>query len=131
MPVFATLPVSDLQAAAFWYQNVLGFKIVLEVKQTGETPGLIHLRRAPYQDLLLVPAFNAFFEEMGDPRGGMRLTFRVEEDLDELAARARTAGARVVEGPVDRPWNAREVTFEDPNGYRLTFTRMSWIPGIL
>jgi hypothetical protein len=35
--------------------------------------------------------------------------------------RAREAGANVT-GPIDRPWNVREVTVMDPDGYRLVFT---------
>ena len=42
--------------------------------------------------------------------------------VDELASRARAAGANVLEGPIDRPWNARDVTIADPDGYRLNFT---------
>lgn len=42
--------------------------------------------------------------------------------VDELAERARAAGANVLEGPIDRPWNARDVTIADPDGYRLNFT---------
>jgi hypothetical protein len=41
--------------------------------------------------------------------------------VDELATRARLAGARVVEGPIDRPWHVREVTLLDRDGYRLSF----------
>jgi hypothetical protein len=34
--------------------------------------------------------------------------------VDELAERARAAGANVLDGPIDRPWNARDVTIADP-----------------
>jgi uncharacterized glyoxalase superfamily protein PhnB len=50
--------------------------------------------------------------------------------VEELAARARTAGADVAEGPADKPWNARELTAEDPDGYRITFSNFSWVFGI-
>lgn len=67
-----------------------------------------HLRLGQYQDLLLVPAFAAFFDEdKREPGGGVSLTYRVEEDVEELAARIIAAGAHVVEGPVDKPCNAR------------------------
>jgi len=131
MPAFATLAVADPPSAARWYRDVFGFRIVLEVRQHGEAPDLVQLRRARYQDLLLVPDYAAFFEDLWPPTGGVRLTFTVEEDVAELAARARAAGAQVVEGPLERPWRTREVTFQDPDGYRLTFAQMSWIPGIL
>jgi hypothetical protein len=42
-------------------------------------------------------------------------------DCYEFAQRARAFGARVT-GPVERPWNAREVEVIDPDGYALVFT---------
>ncbi len=130
MPVFATLAVKDLSSATDWYKSALGFRVVLEIRQAAQTPGLVHLRRAPYQDLLLVPAFAAYSVVSGDPGGGARLTFRIEDDLEQLVERADAAGAHRVEGPVDKPWNAREVTFRDLDGYNLTFSRFFWVSGI-
>jgi hypothetical protein len=41
--------------------------------------------------------------------------------LEEIAQRARELGA-LVEGPVERPWNTRDVVVTDPDGYVLVFT---------
>lgn len=130
MPAFATLAVKELSVAARWYREALGFWTVLEVKQSAQTPGMVHLRRGTYQDLPLVPNFSAYSAGSGEPGGGVRLTFRVEEDLDVIVAKAKAAGARIVEGPTDKPWNAREVTFQDLDGYHLTFSRFSWVSGV-
>jgi len=46
----------------------------------------------------------------------------VAEGLDALAERARKAGAVFVSEPGDRPWNARDFTIADPDGFALTFT---------
>lgn len=42
-------------------------------------------------------------------------------DAMALAERARQHHARIVEGPVDRPWNICEAVILDPDGYRLVF----------
>ena len=42
--------------------------------------------------------------------------------MDEIAAQAEAHGAMVVSPPANMPWNARECTIEDSDGYRLTFT---------
>ena len=42
-------------------------------------------------------------------------------ELNAFAERIADAGA-VIEGPVDRPWNTRDVVVRDPDGYRLVFT---------
>lgn len=39
-----------------------------------------------------------------------------------IAERARAAGSPEVEGPIERPWNVREVTITDLDGYRIRFS---------
>jgi hypothetical protein len=54
----------------------------------------------------------------------VRLTFSLPlagRSSEELAERARGLGA-LVEGPVRRPWNVRDVVVADPDGYLLVFT---------
>ena len=40
--------------------------------------------------------------------------------MDTFAKHARENGANVT-GPIDQPWNVREVTVLDPDGYKLIF----------
>lgn len=72
---------------------------------------LIHLRCSRYQDLLLVRAWR--LRETGIPAGvGVALYFQFEDDWDVLASlaeQARQTEGSVVEGPIDTPWNTREV----------------------
>jgi uncharacterized glyoxalase superfamily protein PhnB len=85
---------------------------------------LVHLRFSKYADVLLRPAFGP----SPGPKGlGFTLTFTVfDGDLDAvdaLAERARKAGANILAEPGNRPWNARDFTVADPDGFRLTFTK--------
>ena len=41
--------------------------------------------------------------------------------MDELAANLADQGVEVAEGPVNRPWNTRDIVVHDPDGYRLVF----------
>ncbi|HEY2071689.1 MAG TPA: VOC family protein [Rhizomicrobium sp.] len=112
MPSFPTLAVRDPDASARWYREALGFSTVFAM------PGLVHLRWAKYADLLLRAA-----KDTGEKKGiGVRLSYTVAEGLDALADRARAAGALFVQEPGDRPWNARDFTVADPDGFALTFT---------
>jgi hypothetical protein len=45
----------------------------------------------------------------------------VYDEIDALAARARGHGAGQVEGPVDTPWNARDLATVDPDGNIVLF----------
>ena len=124
MPSFPTLIVNDLEASANFYQNALGFKHIFTMPGPGGQSALVHLRWVKYADLLLVRPRDG--EELAGPKGaGVALNFgmfdRFEGDIAAFAEQARTRGANV-SGPIDQPWNVREVTVLDPDGYKLIFT---------
>ena len=117
MPMFATLLVADLDVAASWYVDGLGF-ISLFTLPGRSGPLLVHLRRWQCQDVLIRPAsgpVSACTE--------CSLSFAaVYGELDELATRARSRGAGRVEGPADTPWTTRDLTTIDPDGNVVIFT---------
>jgi hypothetical protein len=113
MPMFATLAADDPAALAAWYERALGFGTMF-------AGPLIHLRRGKYQDLLIVHG-----AAPEGAVGGPILSFGIEDGLDALAARAHAAaplGRSRVEGPIDTPWNTRDLRVTDPVGNRLVFT---------
>lgn len=113
MPMFATLTAEDPAALAAWYEEALGFGTMF-------AGPLIHLRRRKYQDLLIVRG------SPGEPAAqGLTLSFSVDGEIDDLAARAhaaRSLGRSSIEGPIDTPWNTRDLRVTDPAGNRLVFT---------
>ena len=124
MPSFPLLIVSDLETSSKFYQDVLGFKHIFTMLGPGG-PALIHLRWLKYADLLI--ALPRDGQEIPEPRGtGVSLSFqmlgRFEGSVDALAEQAKVKGANIVSGPLDQPWNVRELTILDPDGYRLVFT---------
>jgi len=118
MPMFINLEVADLSSSAEWYRKALGFRIVYSGPPG--TPALIHLRRDRYQDILLVTS-----QEVNTFQPGKGITIQMQagsEGVEEIAQQARVAGTVHVEGPVERPWNVRDVTIRDLDGYRLRFS---------
>ena len=114
MPMFINLEVSNLDLSAEWYQQALGFRVVYRV------PGLVHLRRDRYQDVLLFPSESG---GMDSPGKGVVIQLQAGEvSVDEIADKTRQVGSTDVIGPLERPWNVREVTVRDPDGYRLRFS---------
>ena len=114
MPMFVNLEVTNIDISAEWYQQALGFREVYRV------PGLIHLRRDRYQDVLLIPSESGGIDSPGK---GIVIQLQAGEvSVDEIAENARQSTPTSVEGPLDRPWNVREVTVQDPDGYRLRFS---------
>lgn len=123
MPSFATLVVMDVEASSHFYQNSLGFKHIFTMPGPDGNPSLVHLRWVKYADLLITKARDG--KEPTDPKGiGIALNFNMFDhfngDMDAFANHAREKGATVI-GPVDQPWNVREVTIFDPDGYKLIF----------
>jgi uncharacterized glyoxalase superfamily protein PhnB len=117
MPMFATLIVADLERTTSWYVEGLGF-ISLFAVPGPSGPALVHLRRWQFQDLLVRPAMAPV-----SAGNGCSLSFAaVDDELDDLAARARAHGAGRVDGPADTPWNTRDVTTVDPDGNVVVFT---------
>jgi hypothetical protein len=112
MPFFATLTAGEPEVLGRWYQRALGFDVML-------SGPLTHLRRRRYQDLLVVRGVSSA------PEVGPVLRFDADGELDELASRARgepPVGRSSIEGPVDTPWNTRELSVTDPEGYRFIFS---------
>lgn len=97
------LPVTDLAATQAWYRDVLGFEIAWANRDFG----------AVWRDRVEI-----FFARVASPVPGSCLCVRVD-DADALCAEYRERGARIVEGPEDKPWGMREFALEDPNGHRL------------
>lgn len=125
MPSFAGLEVADTEASSRFYQDALGFIDIFTMPAgPGGKPMLVHLRWAKWADILLRPA-------IGVPPGrkglGISLTFTITEGdldaVDALADRARAHGARLITEPGNRPWNVRDFTVADPDGFHLTFTK--------
>ena len=124
MPSFPMLIVKDLEASSAFYQNSLGFKHIFTMPGPGGQPVLVHLRWVKYADLLIAGPRDG--KESTDPKGvGISLNFgmfdRFDGDIDAFAIHARKNGANVT-GPINQPWNVREVTVFDPDGYKLVFT---------
>lgn len=123
MPLFPTLIASDIDASSRFYQNALGFKHIFTMPGPDGQPSLVHLRWTKYADLLVTKSRDG--KELPEPRGvGVSLNFNMFEhfngDMDAFAKHARQNGANVI-GPIDQPWNVREVIVWDPDGYKLIF----------
>jgi catechol 2,3-dioxygenase-like lactoylglutathione lyase family enzyme len=124
MPAFPTLSASDLAVSLRFYVDGLGFQHIFSMPDSEGQPILHHIRFARYADLLLEqepPGSEPGAESRGR---GVRLTFSLplaERTADEVARRAKRLGA-LIEGPVERPWNTRDLVVADPDGYVLVFT---------
>lgn len=122
MPMFVTLTVKNINESAKWYRNVLGFSEVFSMPDEDGNTLLCHLRWSKFADIMLAPE-----EEGNPPKGrkgsGVMITLAMTDgDVEEIAERAEKHGVPFA-GPIMKPWNAKEVTVVDPDGYLLTFSK--------
>lgn len=115
------ITVHDPDAALGFYRDALGLEVRNDVAR-GEfrwvTVG------APGQDVAIVLSHphGGRSEQDGDAllalvtKGSLQAAIFTVEDLDATFARARDAGAEVLDPPADRPWGVRDCAFRDPSG---------------
>jgi catechol 2,3-dioxygenase-like lactoylglutathione lyase family enzyme len=116
MPAFVTLVVADVDRTVDWYVNGLDFIALFTMPGPDGKLGLVHLRRWRYQDILVRPGDDP-------PAGGWTISISaLAEQLDGLVERAKAHGGGTVDGPTDTPWNTRDVTTVDPDGYTVVYT---------
>jgi catechol 2,3-dioxygenase-like lactoylglutathione lyase family enzyme len=113
--VIPELPVPDVDASLAYYRDILGFRI--EGRHLGET-GEVEFGS------VLRGRTNIYISKKNDPIAKSYCWIGVDE-VDDLCATLTANGARVVEGPADKPWDYRQFTLEDINGHSLTFFRFS------
>jgi uncharacterized glyoxalase superfamily protein PhnB len=119
MPLFVKLSVSNMENSLCWYKKVLNFESVFELPDKDGKIMMAHIRGKKYQDIMLVAESKQ--KEVNSNGKGIVLNFSVE-DVDLYSKKASEARAVVLEGPIDRPWNARELVLKDLDGYLITLS---------
>ncbi|GLI84850.1 glyoxalase [Rossellomorea marisflavi] len=115
MPLFIKLEVRDIERSMEWYKEVLDFNVVYCLPGQEDNIVMAHIRGDKYQDLMLIPA--------GSPVHPNGITINLQwQDVQMTAKRAPAES--IIEGPVERPWNAREIVLQDPDGYRLIISEV-------
>lgn len=121
MPMFALLECQDVERSKAWYVAALGFGDMFTLPGPDGKPGMVHLRRRKYQDLMLVPRTG----DAAATRPTLRLMFDASGEVTALWERARGAdgfGHVRVEEPRVTAWNTRDLHVTDPDGHALVFS---------
>jgi lactoylglutathione lyase len=115
-----SLTVNDVHKSLAWYRDVLGF-----------TPG----ERWEHEGKLLGVEMNAgaasFMIGQDDWKKGrdrikgvgVRIYCNTDQDIDRIAARIKANGGTLTQEPKDQPWGSRELSIDDPDGYKITIAK--------
>ena len=114
--VVPMLVYPDVRAAVDWLGGAFGFR---ERVRIGES----HRAQLSIGDDGAVIVGDVHGEQLPPEFGRVTHIIRVRVDNVELHhARARSFGARVLDGPVDREYGERDYTVEDLGGHRWNFS---------
>jgi hypothetical protein len=112
MPMFVTVPTSDLAASKDFWCRGLGFFDLFSV------PGqLTHLRRWAFQDVLLVA------DEQPAEAPALKVSFScVLNQIDQIATACEELRPGCTTGPRQMPWNSVELEIVTPENTRVIMT---------
>jgi uncharacterized glyoxalase superfamily protein PhnB len=112
--VSAGLTVNDIQKSLAWYRDILGFTIGERWEHDGKLMGVE-----------LATGFRIGQDDWKKGRDrikgvGMRLYCTTDQDIDGVASRIKAQGGTLTQEPKDQPWGMRELSVDDPDGYKIT-----------
>jgi predicted lactoylglutathione lyase len=114
-----SLTVNDIQKSLEWYRDVLGFAVGKRWEDGGKLFG-VELAAGP-----VVFVLNQDDWKKGRDRKkgeGFRLYCDTDQDVDQLAARIKERGGRLVQEPQEME-GMRGFTIDDPDGFKITIAK--------
>ena len=114
------IPVRNVEKAAEYYVQALGFHF----DWGNDEGGIGGISQGDCRMFLTNGAFRANEDHKGVV---VWLNLGSKREVDELYQRWRTAGAKILAEPEDKPWNLREFKVADPDGNQLrVFYDFAW-----
>lgn len=115
------IPVSNVEKAAEYYVNVLGFHF----DWGNDEGGIGGISQGECRMFLTNAPFRQYHGNIAPIVVWLNLDSK--QEVDELYHRWHNAGAKILSQPEDKPWNLREFTAADPDGNQLrVFHDFSW-----
>ena len=114
--IVPSLTVNDLSKSISFYE-ALGFAVEERWEEKGTLLGVM-LRAGKTQLGLNQDDWKKGRDR--DKGVGMRLFMSTTQNVDEIAARARSAGLRLASEPHDTEWKTRAFEIVDPTGFMWT-----------
>ena len=112
-----SLTVADVRRSTTWYCDTLGFEVAREFERAGRLLA-VSLRGGAVQLLLSQDDGSKGDRVKGE---GFSIQITTAQSIDDIAARAKNAGAVLDTEPMDA-FGARVFRLRDPDGFRLVIS---------
>jgi uncharacterized glyoxalase superfamily protein PhnB len=109
-PAVPEIPVANIDIAAAYYVNALGFTF----DWGDDQGGIAGISKGDCRLFLTNRSFRDFYGNGGPVLFWLNLNSKAE--VDELFAQWKAAQAKIVSEPADKPWKLREFTVTDLDG---------------
>src|SRR5258706_3977491 len=115
-----SLTVNDIEKSLAWYRDVLGFTVGERWENDGKLMG-VELNAG---SVMFMIGQDDWKKGRDRVKGvGVRLYCETDQDIDRLAARIKANGGTLAQEPKDQPWGTRDLSIDDPDGYKITIAR--------
>ena len=104
------IPVKDINEAAAYYENNLGFTL----DWGGEELGLAGISKGSCRMFLANSEFRKTYGNVGPVL--IWLNLESKEEVDDLYRQWRSSKAKLISAPESKPWGLHEFTAVDPDG---------------
>ncbi len=114
------MTVKDLEASAAWYRDSLGFKIEQRHERDGQLRA-VHFSAGKTRLLLNQDDGAKGFDRIKGQ--GISIYITTHQSVDDIAAMAKSNGAKLDVEPTDMPWGVRMISLHDPDGFKLVIAQ--------
>ncbi|HXA19618.1 MAG TPA: VOC family protein [Thermoanaerobaculia bacterium] len=112
--------VNDIEKSMVWYRDVLGFTIGERWEDGGKLLGA----EMAAGDVSFMIGQDDWKKGRDRVKGvGVRMYCTTDQDIDKLAARIKANGGTLAQEPKDTQWGTRELSIDDPDGYKITIAK--------
>jgi catechol 2,3-dioxygenase-like lactoylglutathione lyase family enzyme len=121
--------VDDQDKALAFYRDVLGLQLKNDVPLGDERWLTVAAPEQPDVEIVLVTASMGHSPQDAEAlsallaKGVLGSAIFATDDLAATFERLRTAGAEVLQEPIDQPYGVRDCAFRDPAGNHLRFSQ--------
>ena len=119
--VAPSLTVDDLEKSIAWYRDVLGLVVTDRWEYEGKLMG-VEMRAGGVTFMLGQDDWKKGRDRVKGE--GFRLYCETNQDVDRLAEQIKARGGTLAQEPRDESWGARVLSVEDPDGFKISISKM-------